>query len=324
MAVAGTICWQTAMAQDAPSAAGDGNDVYQQHVEAAKAAAIGVGNNILNLCNLPEAERQRGDRPAMSGSRQSPASFEPAQAFDNFYYVGLRSVSAWVVETSDGLILIDALNEPADAERTIIPAMQSLGLDPADIKYLVITHGHRDHYGASTYFAEHYGTRLLASDADWELMAGPNPFNGGPQPTAPKRDMTITDGQELTLGDTTLELYITPGHTPGTVSPVLPLNDNGTVHRAILWGGTGFNFEPAVETFISYADSAAHMREIADEQGVDVLLSNHGFVDGTPDKLPAAASRADGEPNPFVVGTDEVVSFMTVAEECARARAAAL
>lgn len=229
-----------------------------------------------------------------------------------------------MLKTSEGLILIDALNKPADAEEIIIPGMRSLGLDPAQIKYLIITHGHRDHYGAATYFAEHFKTRIMASDADWKIMNGPNPFIGKPQPDAPKRDLTISDGDKLTLGDTTTNLYITPGHTPGTVSPILPLKDGGVAYTAVLWGGTGLNFTPAKETFDAYAASAARLRNLARDAGADVLLSNHGFVDGTPIKLPALANRTEDEANPYVVGSDEVASFLTVAEQCALARSSAL
>ena len=71
--------------------------------------------------------------------------------------------------------------------------------------------------------------------ADWDLLEKSN------QPK-PKRDMVATDGMKLTLGDTTLTLYITPGHTLGTISTLIPVKDNGTPHLVAEWGGTAFNW----------------------------------------------------------------------------------
>ena len=79
------------------------------------------------------------------------------------------------------------------------------------------------------------------SAADYDLLDQQNP------PWKPKRDMVVTDGMKLTLGDTTLTLYLTPGHTDGTISTIIPLRDGNQRHVAAAWGGTLFNFgrEPA-------------------------------------------------------------------------------
>ena len=87
-----------------------------------------------------------------------------------------------------------------------------MGLDPANIKYAVVSHAHPDHDGGAQYLQEHYGTRVIMSPADWDVL-DKQKFG-----TKPKRDMEATDGQKLTLGDTTVTMYITPGHTPGTIS----------------------------------------------------------------------------------------------------------
>jgi metallo-beta-lactamase class B len=86
--------------------------------------------------------------------------------------------------------------------------MKKLGLDPAEIKYVVISHGHGDHSGGVKYLQD-YHARIVLSPADWDLLAR-DPNNGT---VNPKREMEATDGQKLTLGDITLTLYITPGHT---------------------------------------------------------------------------------------------------------------
>ncbi len=77
--------------------------------------------------------------------------------------------------------------------------------------------------------------------------------------------MVIADGQKLTLGDTTLTFYLTPGHTPGTVSTLIPVKDGGRPHLVAEWGGTGFNFQRSPERFRTYIDSAERFRDLRDE-----------------------------------------------------------
>jgi metallo-beta-lactamase class B len=165
------------------------------------------------------------------------------------------------------------------------------------------------------------------SAADWDLLAtDPASF------PKPKRDMVATDGQQLTLGDTTLTLHFTPGHTPGTISTIIPVKDGGRSHTAALWGGTGFNWRnnggrnryitperPARFWYEAYSRSARKFREIAAKRGADVLLSNHPATDATTTKLPALQRRKQGEPHPYVIGSNSVSRFLTVAEECAKA-----
>jgi metallo-beta-lactamase class B len=134
-------------------------------------------------------------------------------------------------------------------------------------------------------------------------------------PWKPRRDIEITDGMKLTLGDTTLTMYHTPGHTNGTVSTLIPLRDGARRHVGALWGGTLFNFGPDAARFRSYAESAAKFREIATMAGADVLLSNHTDYDGTKQKLPA---------HPYVVGNESVRRYLTVANECAQAALASV
>src|SRR4051812_18686265 len=76
----------------------------------------------------------------------------PSQLFDNLYYVGRTDVGAWVLKTSDGLILFDTLNNPDEAANIIVPGMRKLGLDPDQIKVVILTHSHGDHSGGMPYF----------------------------------------------------------------------------------------------------------------------------------------------------------------------------
>src|SRR3954469_14383189 len=69
----------------------------------------------------------------------------PSQLFDNVYYVGKTDVGAWVLKTSGGLVLFDTLNNPDEAANIVVAGMRKLGLDPDQIKLVVLTHSHNDH-----------------------------------------------------------------------------------------------------------------------------------------------------------------------------------
>ena len=134
--------------------------------------------------------------------------------------------------------------------------------------------------------------------------------------------MVATDGMKLTLGDTTLTLYLTPGHTLGTISTIIPLRDGARRHTAAAWGGTRFNFGRNREQLAMYATSAARFRDVAGAANADVLLSNHTEFDGSKTKLPAVVARKAGAPHPYVIGNDTVKRYLTVANECAQAAVA--
>src|SRR5688572_12289705 len=257
-----------------------------------------------------QGARRGGGPPAPPPREQWYA--EPAKVFDNLYFVGMTEFTAWAIPTSDGIIVIDPVYDYS-VEASVVEGLKKLGLDAANIKYVLISHGHLDHAGGAKLLQERFGARLLMSAADWDLLERQKPV------WLPKRDMVVTDGQKLTLGDTTITMYLTPGHTDGTISTLIPVRDGSRRHLAFLWGGTLFNFGPDRARFTSYATSAARMRDLVAKEGADVLLSNHTDYDGTKTKLPALARRAPGAPHPYVVGTDSVRRYLTVANECAQA-----
>ena len=296
----------------------------QAHVATARAAAREDYSGVINLCNEPQpaagqratAPAQRGNAPAQrTAPPRSQWYAEPAKVFDNLYFIGSKDVSAWAVTTPDGIILIDSLYEYS-VEEQIANGLKKLGLDPAKIKYVVVTHGHLDHYLGSKFLQDHYGAHIVLSEADWNLMARDNI----PAELKPKKDMVATDGQKLTLGDTTITLYVTPGHTPGTVSLLIPVKDGNQRHLAGMWGGVGFNFQRTPEAFKTYATSARHFQDIVVKAGVDVHLTNHANQDKTLDKIAALQTRRPGSAHPFIVGNDAIKRFLTVVSECADAQ----
>ncbi|MEX1148294.1 MAG: MBL fold metallo-hydrolase, partial [Sphingomonadales bacterium] len=262
----------------------------EQHLAQARSLAARSGYTITFDLQCRPANAAPGD---LFGPGAPPAT----QLFDNFYYVGMNSVGAYVIETSDGLILIDGLNSEEDARQYIIPGMEALGLDPSQIKYVILTHGHGDHFGGVKFIQETYGARVIASEADWELMSRPftpRPGSNRPPPRwgpPPTRDMVATDGQTLTLGDATVTLVITPGHTPGTLSLVIPVTDRGQPHALAMWGGTAIPDNP--EILRQYVASFTHFEEFTKPAGVDIILSNHPFVDGSLFKMEALRANPD-------------------------------
>jgi metallo-beta-lactamase class B len=299
----------------------------EAHVAAAKAAAGHEHAALLNLCDAPAPARTPQAAQPAAAQPQGPPDrsqwhAEPMKVFDNLYFVGQTEYSAWAVTTSAGIIVIDTIFDYS-VEDEVVGGLKKLGLDPAQIKYALVSHGHFDHFGGARYLQDHFGTRVIMSAEDWDLLDRSTQ-------TKPKRDMVATDGQKLTLGDTTLTLSLTPGHTLGTISTLIPVRDGGTPHLVAEWGGTGFNWiqnrrgyitpsRPDRFWFETYSRSAERFRDIVAKAGADALIANHTRLDGSKAKLPALAKRKPGDPHPYVIGPDSVKRYLTVVDECAKA-----
>jgi len=256
----------------------------------------------------------RGQGGGGGGQRGAPDRStwyaEPVKVFDNFYFVGQTEYSVWAITTSQGIILIDTIFDYS-VEEEVIGGLKKLGLNPADIKYAIVSHPHPDHHGGAKFLQDNYKARIILSAADWDMLEKAN----GAKPT---RDMVATDGQKLALGDTTITMYVTPGHTPGTLSFLIPVKENGRSHLAAMWGGTGLNADR--ESLTNYIASAKRFSEIARQAGADIVLSNHTDWDRGKINLGILAKRAPGAPNPYVTGFENVRRYLKVAEECATAR----
>jgi metallo-beta-lactamase class B len=312
-ALAATVMAAPALAQKAAG-------TVESHLATAKAAA---GNDHVGLldaiCRPPPGPPQSAGGPRPDPERAT-WHYDPLKVFDNLYYIGEKEFSAWAVVTSAGIIVIDTI-WAYSVEDEIVNGLRTLGFDPANIKYAIVSHAHIDHIGGAKYLQDRYGTKIVMSAADWDYAEASTRL---PAAIKPKRDLVAADGQKLTLGDTTLTMYLTPGHTPGTISMLIPVKDRGDPHLVATWGGTAFNFQLTPANFQIYIDSAVRYHDIVAKSGADILLSNHTVFDGSHTKLPAVATRKPGDPNPYVVGNDAVQRYVKVAEECARANLARL
>ena len=241
---------------------------------------------------------------------------EPAQVFDNLFYIGSISVAQFVVRTSEGLIMIDSGWDEQDADYAAA-SMKKLGLSPADTRYILLTHGHSDHYGGAQFFKDKYAPQAKIGiniiDSNWySVIPAQNAFSG----VRPHIDIELNDRQTITLGDTNIFLVLTPGHTPGCLSMIVPVTDHGEEHHVSIWGGTG---TPAnLEMNYLYLSAVNYFAKYTADFQVDVEMSAHGWVDDTFPRLEKLKHRRPGQPHPFVIGQKKYRKYEDVFRKMAQ------
>ena len=277
-----------------------------------KKAAAGLLMSVLYLgaaaaADLPGPAPGETLSQSYRGSQLNNLAYQmiaPIKLFDNLYYVGPGYVAVWLIPTPAGLILVDTSEEPYVDH--ILDSIRKVGYDPKDIKYILITHAHLDHFGGAAHIQELTGAHILAVEKDWQGIeeAGMRPGrNNGPPPRVPKRDIVAKDGDTLKLGNTVLKLYNTPGHTPGVLSAEFTVLDNGVPHKAFLWGGPGER--PGLE---GAEEGLASANRIAKIPGIEVGVMIHSWLAPTYiypngnifERAQKLAQRRPGEPNVFV------------------------
>ena len=299
----------------------------QKALGAAKEAArFDFLGTLVRTCLLPQSGGE-DTRDNVPGYITSPATApardtwyaEPAKVFDNLYFVGGKVHSSWALTTSEGIILFDTIF-PYNSEELIVGGLKKVGLDPRNIKYLLISHAHGDHIGGAEMIQARYKPRVVMGEPDWTAVERyPNRF----KTMAPKRDIVATDGMRITLGGTTVTIWLTPGHTPGTLSYTFTVLDRGKPVNIAYSGGTAFNFvnntpDPGIRNFQTYIDSQKRMAEKARASAATVLLSNHSEFDNAVNKNRMLAGRGNG-PHPYDVGAEGVHRYFEVMQGCARA-----
>jgi len=249
----------------------------------------------------------------------SDPPIEPTKIFDNVYVIGNQGTVVYVIRTSDGLLMIDSL-AANQVESQLLPGFQKLGLDPGQVKIIVMGHGHADHFGGSPYMQEHYGSKVYISAADWDLMEHPPAGRGGEKKAPavlPKHDQVVVEGQPIVLGDFRMMPVSIPGHTPGSMGYIFDVKDNGKTRVAAMYGGTiltpGIISDAGLQT---YRKSVAHFKDETRKAKVEVELQNHPLMDPIQSKLDKLKARQKGQPNPFVVGTANYQRFVDVMAAC--------
>lgn len=315
-----------------------GRDFDAEIEEALRSAKSAAGQEHLGtlntLCLLPASGSENTSNnvpgyvtdPSAAPPRESWFA-DPARVFDNFYFVGGSVHSSWAITTSEGIIIIDTIY-PYNSEELIVEGLRRLGLDPGDIRYVIISHAHGDHIGGAQMLQERFGARVVMGGSDWDLVERyPNRY----RTMAPRRDIVATDGMRITLGDAAVTVWETPGHTPGTLSYTFTVRDGGRPVNVAYSGGTAFNFvnstpNPGIQNFQTYIDSQRHIAEQAARTGASVVLSNHSAFDyaTTKNRLLVGwrALQSLGlppGPHPYINGEESVQRYFRVMQGCARA-----
>jgi metallo-beta-lactamase class B len=296
-------------------------DTIEGHLAAGKNLAGGRDNTpdfyglVTAICVAPQRGAPAPDAPAPREDPNRKAAYmAPKKAFDDVYWMGTEGVSAWLLTSSEGYILYDTANVH-DAEDVLIGGMKKLGLDPAKVKYVIVSHGHRGESGGAYLFQSRYGAHIVT--ADWDLIEGS--VYGYPT-GKPKRDVVATDGMKITLGDRTVTLYLTPGHTPGTISGIFQVHDHGKPLTVVYSGGTEFNFPNDVAHFDQYLASERKLAALAVKAGATIIINNQSQFNGAADRLRILADRQAGERHPLDVGAEAVARYFRIEDECAQAQ----
>jgi metallo-beta-lactamase class B len=299
----------------APAGAQPAPDSIDAHLAAAKKAAGFDFPGLLGaLCVAPRNAPTRDVTPAPPPANRKSWYTEPAKVFDDVYFVGTKDRSSWALTTGDGIILIDTTYE-YETEQVIVGGLKKLGLDPASVKYVIISHAHPGEVGGAKLMQDRFGSRIVIGEGDWETIEkSVNSFPNG----KPKRDIVAMDGQNIALGGRSVTLVLMPGHTPGTVSMIFQVKDQGTPRTVAFSGGTEFNFVNDVPHFDTYINSARKFAAAAAAAGATILMTNQSEFDGAASKIRMLADRRPGEPHPLDVGQDAVQRYFKVFDECAQ------
>jgi metallo-beta-lactamase class B len=331
LSVAALLLAGAASAQSKPSPA-DSARVTELIAHARAAAGTQWPQTADFFCGRDTARANRADDPELT----------PTRVFDDLYALGRTSTVIWAIKTPAGIVLIDA-GYPDQVESVVLPGLRKLGLDPADVKLVLLAHGHADHFGGAAYF-QRRGARVALSAADWDLIENPPPAPTPPAPASqattpsppanappaaaaspaaalppPKRDLVVNESSHLALGGVEFTPVSIPGHTPGSLGFVFKVTDGGRAHTAALFGGSILLSSRIPDAGLEqYVRSVEHFADVTRRLGVDVEIQNHPLYDGFETKLAQLSTRKPGAAHPFVVGTAGYQSFLTVMGDCAR------
>jgi metallo-beta-lactamase class B len=254
---------------------------------------------------IPESAAQLASNPGTSP--KLPASFsppyksiKPIKLFDNLYFVGTTTVGAFIVDSGDGLVMLDTGIGDADIA-IMVEDMKKLGLDPSKIKLIFISHEHFDHYGGVQYLKKNIcpDAKVAMSLVGWNLLQTV-PLEWAYIGTRPQAvDIYLIDGMKIKIGSVIFQIVATPGHSPGCLSFIFPVTDNGENHVAGIMGGSAV-WPTQVETRL-YKSSIEYFKAIAKAAKCDVGLVFHSQESD----FAEFRIRKSGEPNPLVIGQEK-------------------
>lgn len=225
---------------------------------------------------------------------------EPYRVFDNVWYVGLRWVASYLIDTKDGWVLIDTTHEPFVDH--LLESIAKVGVKLDDIAYVLMTHGHFDHVGGYYRLKPMMPrTRFAMSERGWkEAFENARTSTNSPVPwkMLQEKDLVLCDGETIRLGDNTFTALETAGHTWGTVSYLYDVVCGDRRHRAVTVGGLGLNAISGPEQLEAYIES---MRRLADPRlGIEVDMTAHPFSNGLTERIGEIVALRPGDKHPLV------------------------
>lgn len=301
-----------------------GTSEYQRHLDTATANAGTefAGEQRRQWCYSVE---NVGAPPELQNTTVVPMT----QLFDNLYYAGRRWVGVYVLKTATGYFLLDGQNSMADAVSITVPGLVAMGIDPATFKAGMPTHGHGDHYNGLKHMQDAYGGTVYIGSADAAALSASNARNATAFASAATKFITTTSlptdvltPQTITVDGQPLTVLSTPGHTPGTVSGILPARLGDKTYKLVYWGGTGT--PTTLPLARQYLDGAERTYQLAKAENVDGSIHTHPFVDGSLAKVDAIAAGTTGGSNPFLIGNASTLRSLAMLRECSAAKVNAL
>jgi metallo-beta-lactamase class B len=254
---------------------------------------------------VSESVQPLNDNPG--GSPNLPRSFSPPyrsvapiKLFDNLYFVGTNTVGSLIIDSGDGLVMVDTGCGDEDVSM-MVEDMKKLGLDPAKIKLILITHEHFDHYGGVQFLKKNVcpDAKIAMSLTGWNLLQTVS-FEWAYIGTRPQSvDIYLTDGMKIKIGSEVFQVVATPGHSPGCLSFIFPVTENKELHMVGIMGGSAV--WPTQTEAKLYKTSIEYFKAFAKAANCDVGISVHS-VESDFAKLRA---RIPGELNPLVIGVDK-------------------
>ena len=231
--------------------------------------------------------------------------FDPFKVCGNLYFIGNKEVAAYMIDTGEGLVLIDS--SFPNMSNMLIDSIYQLGYNPREVKWIFHSHAHADHYGSSVYLKQLTGCKLTLSRRDYEdyFLNAPqgDPFmNMKYLHFVP--DVFPEDGEVFEIGNTSIRVVNTPGHTKGCQSFFIDVtDDDGTHYVAAMHGGVGINtMHEAVMKRMDFPDCREVFRTNTEEllkQHVDIYLGSHTFQSFMVEKREKQLADPDC-PNPFI------------------------
>lgn len=265
-------------------------------------------------CNLPDDNNQiviasRGWNNTTGTGSNAQYRIPMTQIFDDVWFVGNHYVGQYLIKTPDGLVQVDAGNNANEVATFNYAAMQALGLSTAyPLKGIFLTHGHGDHDGGANWLKTNVGTEIFLGSADAN--------NKAYAPTT--IDSTDLSMRQMSIGGKTFWVLPMPGHTNGSTSSVVEVQDHGKSVRVLTNGGQSMS-SSSIPAVANYLDSIERTYAMVKALHVEGVMTPHIYWDGEGEKMREILATGRTNPSQHVYGHEKVVQQMVIARECSAA-----